>query len=158
MRHITLLAVTWLLVGASTVAQSPEPQIVGNMSQLMMTMVYPPANEIFLTTARGGTIDNRGWTNLERSAVLLAESANVLMMRGHAVDQGRWMQESRRMGDAAVAALKAIRARDVAGLAATAEPINATCTSCHLTYRRNVHPNPNMNPALSPNNASGNRQ
>lgn len=146
MRHITLLAVTWLLVGVSTVAQTPEPQPVGNMSQLMMTMVYPPANEIVLTSSRGGTIDNRDWITLERSAVLLAESANVLMMRGHAVDQGRWLQESKKMGDAAVAAL-----------AAAAEPLNATCTRCHLAYRRNVHPNPNMNPALSPNNASGNR-
>lgn len=141
MRTIGLLGITVLCLAAAPLAQGQEPfQPVGTMSQLMTSMVYPAANDILLAIYRGAPQDAREWTAVERSAVLLAESGNVLMMRGHAVDQGQWLKNARMMVDAGAAAYKAARAKDATALAAVAEPLNTSCISCHKTYRRNVHP------------------
>ena len=143
MRSIGPLGVAVLLTAVAPLAQGQEPfQPVGNMSQLMVSMVYPAANDILLSIYRGAPKDDKEWTAIERSAVLLAESGNVLMMRGHAVDQGQWMKYARMMVDAGAAAHKAARARDVNALTAVAEPLNTSCITCHKTYRRNVHPQP----------------
>jgi hypothetical protein len=79
---------------------------------------------------------------LQRSAVLLGESGNVLMMRGHAMDQGAWMTQAKGLVDVATAASKAIREKNGTALTAVSEPLNATCVNCHKEYRRNVHPRP----------------
>jgi mono/diheme cytochrome c family protein len=86
--------------------------------------------------------DDKEWTTVQRSAVLLAESGNVLMMRGRARDQGEWMKASRLLVDAGAAAYKAARAKDAKALAAVSEPLNASCIACHTRYRPNVHPQP----------------
>jgi hypothetical protein len=113
-------------------------------------LVYPGANDILLSVARGGPQTDKEWQELQRSAVLLGESGNVLMMRGHAVDQGDWMKQSKTLVDAGTAASKAIQAKNVAGLTAAGDQINATCTNCHRQYRKNVHPNPVVTARASP--------
>jgi hypothetical protein len=141
MRKIGWFSLAALMVAVSTFAQGQEAfQPVGTMSQVMVSMVYPAANEILLSVARGGPQTDKEWETLGRSAVLLGESGNVLMIRGHALDQGNWMKESRTLVDAGAAASKAIRAKDAAGLTAVSDQINASCVNCHKQYRRNVHP------------------
>ena len=75
-----------------------------------------------------------------RSAVLLGESGNVLMMRGRARDEGQWMTDARTLVDVGAAAYRAVRAKDLNALTALEAPINASCVSCHKQYRPNVHP------------------
>ncbi len=142
MRSIGCLSIAWLLAAAMPLAQGPDPQPVGTMSQLMVSMVYPAANDILLSIHRGGPKDDKEWVALERSAVLLGEAGNVLMMPGHAMGQGEWMTQARVLVDMGAAASKAARARDVQALAAVSEPLNAACTMCHKRYRPNVHPQP----------------
>jgi hypothetical protein len=128
------------LVAGATLAQAPETQTVGTMSDLMVSMTYPAANDILLSVARGGPKDDKEWMAVQRSAVLLAESGNVLMMRGRARDQGDWMKDAKMLVDAGAAAYRAARAKDAAALAAVSEPLNASCTTCHKQYRPNVYP------------------
>jgi hypothetical protein len=137
----------WLVVGllltaaGAVIAQAQEAaQPVGTMGDLMTSMVYPAANDLLLSIARGGPKDDKEWMAAQRSAVLLGESGNVLMMRGHARDQGDWMTNARLLVDAGTAAYRAARARDANALAALEAPINASCVSCHKQYRPNVHP------------------
>jgi hypothetical protein len=142
MRKSGWFAIAGLLVVGSAFAQGQDAfQPVGTMSQVMVALVYPGANDILLSVARGGPQTDKEWQELQRSAVLLGESGNVLMMRGHAVDQGDWMKQSKTLVDAGTAASKAIQAKNVAGLTAAGDQINATCTNCHRQYRKNVHPN-----------------
>ena len=77
---------------------------------------------------------------MRRSAVTLAESGNLLMMRGRARDQGDWMKDAKLLVDVGNAAYKAAQAKDVKALAALAEPLDASCTTCHKQYRPNVFP------------------
>src|SRR5216117_3276236 len=109
----------WLLVGLMVVAAGAimaqaqdAAQPVGTMGELMTSMVYPAANDLLLSIARGGPKDDKEWMAAQRSAVLLGESGNVLMMRGHARDQGDWMTNAKLLVDAGTAAYRAARARD----------------------------------------------
>jgi hypothetical protein len=112
------------------------------MTDLMVSMTYPAANDILLSAARGGPRDDKEWAAVQRSAVVVAESGNVLMMRGRARDQGEWIKDAKMLVDAGAAAYRAARAKDVNALAAVIEPLNAACVTCHKQYRPNVHPRP----------------
>ena len=111
-------------------ATSGNPQPVGTMSDVMVSMVYPAANNILLSTYRGGPQDDKEWLTIQRNAVLLAESGNVLVMRGPAGGQ--------MLVDAGAAAYKAARAKDANALMAVAQPLNAACSTCHKQYRANI--------------------
>ena len=133
MRTIGLL----LLAGAA-LAQEP----VATMKQLMVDMIYPASNDILLVVNRGGPSDEKEWTAVRRSAITLAESGNLLMMRGRARDQGDWMKDAKMLVDAGTAAYKAAEARDPNALARLTEQLDASCTTCHKQYRPNVFPRP----------------
>jgi hypothetical protein len=143
MRIFVLLSIGLLLLGSVLLAQGQESfQPVGTMSELMVSMVYPAANDILLFIARGTPKDDKEWVAVQHSAVRLAESGNVLMMRGHALNQGDWIKDAKMLVDVGAAAYKAARAKDATALAALNEPLNAACTTCHKQYRPNVHPRP----------------
>jgi cytochrome c553 len=141
--RILPLALGVLLLASVMVAQDSESfQPVGTMSELMVSMVYPAANDILLFINRGAPKDDKDWVNLQHSAVRLAESGNVLMMRGHALNQGDWMKDAKLLVDVGAAAYKAARAKDMDAIAALNDSLNAACTTCHKQYRPNVHPKP----------------
>jgi mono/diheme cytochrome c family protein len=110
---------------------------IDSMSDLMVSMVYPATNNILLSVYRGGPQDDADWASVQRSAVLLAESGNVLLMRGPAGDQGDWAKDAKALVDAGAAAYKAARAKDTRALLAVDQPINASCVNCHKQYRFN---------------------
>lgn len=139
MRIVGLLSLGWLLTGA--IMQGQEAlQPVGSMRDVMVSMIHPAANELLLFMHRGAPRDDREWAAVQRSAVLLGESGNLLMTRGRAVDQGQWMKDARLLVDVGAAAYKAARARDANALAALDQPLNVSCVTCHKNYRPNVHP------------------
>lgn len=127
---------------------SGNVQPVGTMSDIMVSMVYPAANNILLSVYRGGPQDDKEWLALQRSAVLLAESGNVLMMRGPAGGQGDWGKDARMLVDVGAAAYKAAQGKDANAFMAVAQPLNAACTTCHKQYRANVAgPNQRIGPS-----------
>ena len=136
-----LLAGLMLVAAGASVAQTPDAaQPIGTMADLMTSMVYPAANDLLLSITRGGPKDDNEWMAVQRNAVLLGESGNVMMMRGHARDQGQWIANAKMLVDAGAAAYRAARAKDLNALTALETPINASCVSCHKQYRPNVHP------------------
>jgi hypothetical protein len=139
-----LLLVALLLLGrASARAQSASGaagnvQPVGTMSDIMVSMVYPAANNLLLSIYRGGPQDDREWTAAKRNAVLLAQSGSVLLTRGPAGGQGDWAQDAKMLVDVGAAAYKAAGAKDANAFLAVAPPLNAACTTCHKQYRANI--------------------
>ena len=130
------------LGGTIAFAQAPsEPfPAVASVKQLMLDLIHPSSNDILLAIYRGGPADEREWAAVRRSAVTLAESGNLLMMRGRARDQGDWMKDAKMLADAGTAAYKAAEAKDAKALAAVAGSLDASCTTCHQQYRPNVFP------------------
>jgi cytochrome c553 len=128
-------AVLFALIAMSALAQE-----VATMKQLMLDLIHPSSNEILLFVNRGGSKDEAEWAKVRRSALTLAESANLLTMRGRGRDQGDWIKAAKMLADVGAAAYKAAQAKDSAALAALTESLDASCTTCHKQYRPNVFP------------------
>jgi cytochrome c556 len=118
---------------------SGQAQPVATMKQLMVDLIHPSSNDILLFVARGGSENEREWAALRHSAVTLAESGNLLIMR-RPDDRGDWMKDATALVDVGTAAYKAAQAKDMKALAALAGPLDASCTTCHKHFRPNVFP------------------
>jgi len=136
---LVVMVAALLIFGGHSVAraQTGNVQAVGSMSDVMVSMVYPATNNILLFVYRGGPQSDADWASVQRSAVLLAETGNLLAMRGPAGDQGDWAKDAKALVDAGAATYKAARAKDTRALLAVDQPINASCVNCHRQYRFN---------------------
>ncbi len=119
---------------AQTAADRPPTRNVGSMSDLMVKIIYPASDALFYIESRAPKSDSE-WTALEGQALMLAESANLLMMPGRARDQKQWMTDARLMLDAGAAAVKAARSKNVEAVSALSDQLLESCTSCHRHYR-----------------------
>jgi len=127
---------------AQTPAAAPSPagvirpQVVGTIAELMARVIYPTSDAILYITSRTPT-NEAEWNELEGKALMLAESANLLMLPGHARDQKQWMADAKAMRDAGEAAFKAAKARNVDALADLNDAVYQSCLTCHKNYRPN---------------------
>ncbi|MFN7985196.1 MAG: hypothetical protein U0Q11_25425 [Vicinamibacterales bacterium] len=115
---------------AGRVAATP----VGTMSDLMVRLIYPASDAIFYVTTRTPSSDTE-WATLQAQALMVAESANLLMLPAHQRDDDRWLTDARLMRDAGQAAFKAAKARDVAALDQLNDALYQSCVTCHQHYR-----------------------
>jgi hypothetical protein len=99
------------------------------------------------------------WANVRRRAITLIEATNLLIMDGRHVakpgekaeneevelgpeeieklingDRTTWVTNAHALNDAAMIALKAIDAKNAAGLLDAGEGIDTACENCHLKY------------------------
>ena len=117
-----------------TASDRPPTRNVGSMSELMVKIIYPTSDALFYVESRTPKTEAE-WTALEGQALMLAESANLLMMPGRARDQKQWMADARLMLDAGAAAVKAVKSKNVEQIAALSDQLLESCTSCHRHYR-----------------------
>jgi hypothetical protein len=120
----------------ATPAPAAAPTLrVGTMSELMVHLIYPTSDAVFYVSSRTPSTDAE-WTTLQAQTLTLAESANLLMMPGR-TRAGQWNKDARQMLDAAAAAFKGAKAKDVAAIEAVSDQLLESCTSCHKAYRPN---------------------
>ena len=132
-----ILAMSIALAAALAQAGSsdrPPTRNVGSMSDLMVKIIYPASDALFYIESRTPKTDAE-WTTLEGQALMVAESANLLMMPGRARDQKQWMADAKLMLDAGAAAVKAAKTKNVEAISALSEQLMESCTSCHRHYR-----------------------
>jgi hypothetical protein len=131
--------VCWLICPGRLAAQAPaEPyQPVATMKQLMVEIIHPASNEILLVINRGGPDAEREWAAVRRSAMTLAESGNLLIMRNRAP---AWVNEAKKLIDVGAAAYQAAQSKDSKALAVLADPLDASCTACHKQFRPSIFP------------------
>jgi len=126
-----------IFVAAIALAQTPAPfQPVGNMSQLMVDVIYPTSDAIFYVE-RTPPKNDQDWGVLRTNALTLAESGNLLMMGPRARDQSDWIKDAKMLVDAGTAAYKAARAKDLNGVVSVNDQLYAACVTCHQQYRPN---------------------
>jgi len=106
------------------------------MSELMVDFIYPASDAVFYISSRTPTTSEE-WMALQAQTLMLAESANLLMMPDRALDQDRWMTDAMLMLEAGEAAYRAAKDRDVPGLEAVSDALYESCTTCHRDYRPN---------------------
>src|SRR5215831_17434923 len=130
MRRAVLL-VPFLMLSIPLAAQR-----VGTMSELMVKIIYPASDALFYISTRTPETQEQ-WNALQGQALMVAESANLLMMSGYARDQDRWMADAKLMREAGAAAFKAAKAKDVPAIEALSDQLYESCTTCHMHYRPN---------------------
>jgi hypothetical protein len=138
MRRIALCFFVIVFVTRVIFSQSPVPssnfQNIGTMSQLMSRIIYPTSDDIFYIERKPPQTDY-DWSLVERSALTLAESGNLLMMPGRARDEDKWMKDSKLLVDVGAAAYKAALAKDLDAVVALNDQLNTACVTCHQDYR-----------------------
>ncbi len=135
MRSLGLFLITVM----SAMAQAPTTfQPVGNMQQLMTDIIYPTSDALFYVD-RDPPKNQKEWNDLRTQALMLAESGNLLMMEGRARDQKNWILESKMLIDLGAKAYQAAQNKDLDGIRALNDPLNAACVTCHQQYRPGYH-------------------
>jgi hypothetical protein len=137
MKALMLIGALLLLPALQDQPPSETPQPVATIKQLMVDVIHPASNSLLLLVNRGGPGDETAWTEARRSALILAESGNLLMMRNRATG---WTADAKLLVDAGAAAYKAAEAKDLKALGAASDRIDASCTTCHKHSRPNVFP------------------
>jgi hypothetical protein len=128
-----------MLSGALAQAPAEPVQPVATMKQLMLDVIYPASNSLLLQVNRGGPSGDNEWGEARRSAMTLAESGNLLIMRNRAPG---WVADAKLLIDVGAAAFKAADARDARALTAATDRIDASCTACHKQFRTALFPPP----------------
>jgi hypothetical protein len=121
------------LSGAQQETGKPGMKPVANVEQLMKLVTIPASDVVFNIAADGPKKDSE-WLDVQNNALLVAESANLLMMPGRARDNQAWMKEAQAMLDTAMLAFNAAAAKNADQLADASDKIYSTCESCHETY------------------------
>ena len=131
-----IFALSIALGAALAQAGSDRPPMrnVGSMSDLMVKIIYPASDALFYIESRAPKTDAE-WTVLEGQALMVAESANLLMMPGRARDQKQWMADAKLMLDAGADAVKFAKVKNVEAIAGLSDRLYESCTSCHKHYR-----------------------
>ena len=140
MRVSAMVLIAGATLAQALPAQQPAPDSddgtrpIGTMSELMVHLIYPTSDAIFYILTRTPTTTAE-WSTLEGQALMLAESANLLMMPSRARGRDQWIEDAKLMLDVGEAALKAAQERDVEALEALNDPLYMSCVTCHEHYR-----------------------
>lgn len=118
---------------APPAAPSLSFKVVGPSRQIMLAVTIPASETVFNAAAEPPTTDDQ-WVNVERAALTLAESGNLLLIPGRAVDEGEWSRFSHMLIDTAAQAYAAAQAKDIDGVSDAGNAIYEACEGCHKKY------------------------
>jgi hypothetical protein len=142
-----LLAAIMMLSGcgregpaASTAApQAPAPAAseafkpVATVKQVMLGITVPASNAVFAVAGEAPAND-AAWQAVEASALAVAESGNLLLMKPRAVDDQEWRQYAIALIDAGARAAEAARAKDAEKTGTAGDDMYNVCEQCHAKY------------------------
>ena len=138
MRILVLFAVLYAAAGAGLAqapsAEAPPMKSVGTMSEFMLDVIYPTSDQIFYV-GREDKKSQKDWADLKNTALMLAESANLLMAVNRARDNDQWMKDAKLLWEAANKAFILAKVKDEAGIEALNADLYEACQSCHVHYR-----------------------
>ena len=115
-------------------SDSASPQATTNLSEMMTRIVQPSSDAVFYV-ARTPPQTDEDWRRLENQTLMLAESANLLLLPGYVQAQEQWLRDSLLMRNAAVAAYKAAQNKDLAALEELNNALYESCENCHMATR-----------------------
>lgn len=151
MRSWALFSSALALSGCGVAAPPPAApappatqfDIVTDMKQLMGWVIDPATDVVWASVATIITKDGREeiaprtdeeWSAVRNSAATVAESANLLMLPGRALNQDDWLLKARALSAAATEAVRAAEAKDPEALFNAGGVIYQACSDCHARY------------------------
>ena len=132
----------FLLFASAAVAQAPTYKPFGVLADIMAGIMFPNSNTIFDVTKHAPKTDKE-WIAVQTSAVLLAESGNLLLLPGRKKETGglvpvqtaEWKKHVQALVEAAKGVYPAAKAKNPDAIFAACEPLYQACFSCHEMYR-----------------------
>jgi hypothetical protein len=106
---------------------------VASVRQVMHGITIPASNVVFAVAGAAPT-DDAGWQNVEASALAVAESGNLLLMKPRAVDDEEWKQYALALVEAGARAAEAARAHDADRTGMAGDDMYEACEQCHAKY------------------------
>ena len=131
------------LILCAACASQPAFKPVGSVKQIMEAAVHPAAEVVFEAVGTILTVggveeiapkNDEEWTKVRDSALILAESGNLLMIGSRVKDKGDWIKMSQGLIDAGVIALKAAEAKNPEALFEAGGQVYEACQQCHTKY------------------------
>ncbi len=144
-------------VPAARPAAAAKP--LGNLAQVMRGILFPNSNLIFdaqsndpgapkkaeegvSASARFSSIYT-GWQVVENAAIALAESADLIMIKGRLCENGKpvplqnadWTKFVQGLREAGAVTLKAARSRSQDAVIEASDKVAEACGNCHERYR-----------------------
>ena len=123
--------------------QTPPFKVIAS-NRLLGDAVHEPAAQLIWnavgsrSTANGveeiAPKTDEEWTRLRNGAVIISETANLLMLPPRAMDNGEWMKLSRALVDAGDLARQAAESKDPDKLLEAGGEIFTVCNDCHMKY------------------------
>jgi hypothetical protein len=147
-RGAWLPALAALLVAAAACSRRPALEPIATIEQIMETTIEPVSNAVFDAAVWengvqvGGPQTEDDWKLVQANALMLAETANLLLMDGRAKDQVGWPIRTQAMKEAALEAAKAAEAKSTQAIFDAGTHIYQACTGCHLQYIPNLNAPP----------------
>ena len=114
-----------------------------NVENFMLWVLDPAADVLwgsagFILTVEGEQdlqpTTEEGWQAVRNNATTVAESGNLLMMPGYAVDDGDWMEYAGALVTAGIRARDAADAKDAEALFEAGAKLYNVCAACHNRY------------------------
>ena len=150
-----------LSMTAVITAQAPAREPVGNLAEVMRSILFPNSNIIFDVQGRDpdappeaagadGTVSSTfsaiytGWPLVETAAIALAESAQLIAMPGRLcqngkpvpLDQDDFMRYARNLVDVGKKALEIAKTKNLEAMIEVTNDVAGACSDCHEVYRR----------------------
>jgi hypothetical protein len=125
--------------------ETPQAAPVASVKQIMAAITEPAALAIYnsvgtIVSASGiketAPQNDEEWVALGATAAALAESGNLMLTPGRAVDSGDWVKMTQDFINASTEAVKAAEAKSTEGILSAGSNINETCDTCHERYRQ----------------------
>lgn len=124
-------------------SDAPDYRVVADIQVLMLAVLEPAAEAYW--DAVGWVIDEDGeqeivpanpeeWEKVRNAAFIIAESGNLLMMGGRALDQDNWIGMSQALVEVGQTAIEAAEARDRDAVFNAGAEVYYVCTACHAEY------------------------
>lgn len=148
LNHATLIFIALLLAACGQADQAGQTQAIpfkptGDVKHLMQWVLDPAADHVWdssgsIITAAGteerAPTTEEAWLAVQRSAIVVAETGNLLLIPGVARDSGAWQDFSLGLIDAGLQAKSAADAHDGDALFEAGAQLYRVCSGCHAAY------------------------
>ena len=167
MRMLNVLFALLLLAGTATTAQqparaggaAPAGRVVGNLNQVMKSILIPNSNIIFDAQDQDPAKPDKelpsfdvfsstygGWQAVENASVALGEAANLIALPGRQCENGKpvplndpeFQKALQGLRDIATVSLKAAQSKNKDAMVDVADKLTTACAACHDIYRDKV--------------------
>ena len=142
---VLFISSTGLFVASARTAQKASPLAtpVATVRQIMNGLTVPASDAVFKTVSTVSTANgveekapetDKEWQAVEAGAAMVAESANLLLIRNRVDDQAEWIRMSRALVQASQVAMDAAGHKNADALSSSFEAMYAACEDCHRKY------------------------